>query len=56
LPEIGATAALVSKYAEPIQTYAVCDWSWYEMDGTAVVMMEKSSAARKRENWALKVR
>ena len=51
LPQTGVTAALVSRYAEPIQIYAVWDCSSYEMEGTAVVMMEKSSAPRNRENW-----
>jgi hypothetical protein len=51
VPYTGATAALVSRYAEPIHTEAVEDRSWLEMDGSAVVMMEKSSAARNRVNW-----
>jgi hypothetical protein len=51
VPYTGATAALVSRYAEPIHTEAVEDRSWLEMDGSAVVMIEKSSAARNRVNW-----
>jgi hypothetical protein len=51
LPHTGVTAALASKYAEPIQTKAVLDCNWAEMEGTAVVMIEKSKAARNRVNW-----
>jgi hypothetical protein len=51
VPYTGATAALVSRYAEPIHTEAVEDRSWLEMDGSAVVMIEKSSAARNRVDW-----
>lgn len=49
-PYTGATAALASRYAEPIHTEAVEDRNWLEMDGSAVVMMEKSSAARNSVN------
>ena len=49
-PYTGATAALASRYAEPIHTEAVCERNWLEMDGSAVVMMEKSRAARKSVN------
>jgi hypothetical protein len=50
LPYTGATAALVSRYADPIHTEAVCDRNWCDIDGSAVVMIEKSSAARKSVN------
>jgi hypothetical protein len=39
------------RYAEPIHTEAVDDRNRLEMDGSAVVMMEKSRAARNRVNW-----
>jgi hypothetical protein len=49
-PYTGATAALASKYAEPIHTEAVEDRNWLEIDGSAVVMIEKSRAARNSVN------
>jgi hypothetical protein len=40
----------VSRYADPIHTEAVCDRNWCDIDGSAVVMIEKSSAARNSVN------
>jgi hypothetical protein len=52
LAQIGPLAALASRYAPPIQTKPVLEFSAAEMVGMAVAMMVWSSAAMKRESYS----
>lgn len=48
--QTGVAAALARRYADPIQVYAVAEWSSLIMVGVAVVAIVKSRAARNNES------
>lgn len=49
-PQTRVAAAPAKRYADPIQVYAVAEWSSLTIVGVAVVAIVKSRAARKRES------